>query len=58
LEELFATITRENLKLNPNKCVLGVQAGKFHAFLLTERGIEANSDKCTTIMEMRSPTNV
>jgi len=58
LEKLFATIGRHNLKLNPEKCVFGVQVGKFLSFLLTERGIKANPDKCATIMEMRSPTNV
>ena len=35
-----------------------MEAGKFLGFLLTERGIEANLDKCTTIIGMRSPTNV
>jgi len=34
LEELFATLTRYNLKLNPNKCVFRVEAGKFLGFLL------------------------
>jgi len=42
LEELFATIARYNLKLNPDKCVFGVEAGKFLGFLLIERGIEVN----------------
>jgi len=56
LEELFATLRRYNLKLNSDKHVFGVEAGKFLGFLLTERGIEANLDKCTTIIEMRSPT--
>ena len=58
LEELFATIARYRLKLNPNKCVFGVEAGKFLGFLLTERGIKTNRDKCTTIIEMRSLTNM
>ena len=58
LEELFATIVRHNLKLNPDKCVFSVQVGKFLNFLLTERGIEANPDKFVAIIEMRSPTNV
>ena len=57
LEKLFA-IGRHNLKLNSEKCVFSVQAGKFLGFLVTERGIKANPEKCTTIMEMRSPTNV
>jgi len=41
LEELFATISKYHLKVNPEKCVFGVEAGKFLGFMLTERGIEA-----------------
>ena len=37
LEELFRTIVKYNLKLNLDKCVIGVEAGKFLSFLLTER---------------------
>jgi len=58
LEELFATISKYRLKLNPEKCVFGVEAGKFLRFMLTERGIEANPDKCAAIIAMRSPTSV
>jgi len=58
LEELFATISKYRLKLNPEKCVFGVEVGKFLGFMLTERGIEANPDKCTAIIAMRSPTSV
>ncbi|XP_027910365.1 uncharacterized protein LOC114169424 [Vigna unguiculata] len=58
LEELFVTINKYRLKLNPEKCVFGVKAGKFLGFLLTERGIEANPDKCAAIINMRSPSNV
>ena len=50
LEELFATIAKCDLKLNPEKCVFGVEVGKFLGFLLTERGIEVNPDKCETII--------
>jgi len=58
LEELFATIAKYRLKLNPEKCVFGVEEGKFLGFMLTERGIEANPDKCATIIAMRSPASV
>jgi len=58
LEELFATIGKYNLKLNPEKCVFGVEAGKFLGFMLTERDIEANPDKCAAIIEMRSLATV
>jgi len=58
LEELFTSIAKYRLKLNPEKCVFGVEAGKFLGFLLTERGIEANPEKCAAIMSMRSPISV
>jgi len=58
LEELFAIITKYRLKLNPEKFVFGVEAGKFLGFLLTERGIEKNLEKCVTILAMRSPASV
>jgi len=37
------------LKLNPDKCVFGVEVGKF---------LDANPDKCAAIIEIRSPANV
>ena len=58
LEELFATIAKYRLKLNPVKCVFGVEAGKFLGFMLTKRGIEANPDVCAAIIAMRSPASV
>jgi len=58
LEELFATIAKYRLKLNPEKCVFGVEAGKFLGFLLTEHGIEANPAKFARILAMRSLTSV
>jgi len=36
LEELFTTIAKYRLKLNLEKCVFGVEVGKFLGFLLTE----------------------
>jgi len=58
LEELFTTIAKYRLKLNPEKCVFRVETGKFLGFLLTKRGIEANPEKCVAIIAMRSPTSV
>jgi len=58
LEELFTPIAKYRLKLNPEKCVFRVEAGKFLGFLLTERGIEANPEKCVAILAMRSPISV
>jgi len=58
LEELFTTIAKFKLKLNPEKFIFSVEAGKFLGFLLTERGIEANPDKCAAILAMRNPATV
>jgi len=58
LEELFTTITKYRLKLNLEKCVFGVEEGKFLGFLLTERGIEANPEKYVAILAVRSPISV
>jgi len=58
LEELFTTIAKYRLKLNPEKCVFGVEASKLLGFLLTECGIEANPEKCTAMIAMRSPISV
>jgi len=58
LEELFTTIAKYRLKLNLEKCVFGVEAGKFLGFLVTERGIEANPEKCAAIIAMRSAISV
>ncbi|KOM40249.1 hypothetical protein LR48_Vigan04g044700 [Vigna angularis] len=55
LAEVFCQVRKYNMRLNPAKCTFGVPAGKFLGFLLTTRGIEANPDKCRTILEMRSP---
>jgi len=44
--------------LNLEKCVFGVRGGKFLGFMLTNKGIEANPDKCEAILNMRSPTNL
>jgi hypothetical protein len=35
-----------------------MEVGKFMGFMLTSRGIEANPDKCRTILEMESPRSV
>nr|KYP48663.1 hypothetical protein KK1_029643 [Cajanus cajan] len=45
------------MRLNPDKCVFGVQGGKFLGFMITCRGIEANPDKCQALINMRSPKN-
>ncbi|XP_015938706.1 uncharacterized protein LOC107464291 [Arachis duranensis] len=56
LSQVLDIVRSHGMRLNPTKCTFAVEAGKFLGFMLTQRGIEANSDKCKVILEMRSPT--
>jgi len=58
LSAVFSALRQYNLRLNPDKYVFGVDRGKFLGFMLTQRGIEANLEKCKVIIEMRSPTTI
>jgi hypothetical protein len=46
---------RAQLKLNPEKCVFGVQRGRVLGCLVSVKGIKANSDKINTIVHMKPP---
>ena len=58
LSAVFSALRQYNFRLNPDMCVFGVDRGKFLRFMLTQRGIEANPEKCKAIIEMRSPTTI
>ena len=45
LHETFDTLWMYNMRLNSNKCVFGVIAGKFLGFMVSQRGIEVNPEK-------------
>ena len=55
LEETFASLRMVDLRLNPEKCVLGVPSGKLLGFLVSHRGIEANPEKVKAIEDMNPP---
>jgi len=58
LSAVFSALRQYNLRLNPEKCVFGVDRGKFLGFMLIQRGIEANLEKCNATIEMRSPSSI
>ncbi|KAL0448452.1 UNVERIFIED_CONTAM: hypothetical protein Slati_1401600 [Sesamum latifolium] len=58
LEESFAIMSKYGMKLNLAKCTFGVREGKFLGYMLTERGIEANSEKLEAILHMLTPKSV
>jgi hypothetical protein len=50
---VFDKLRATRTKLNPDKCVFGVSAGKLLGFLVSHWGIEANSKKIKAIEAMR-----
>jgi len=61
LEDLalvFDRLRATRTKLNPEKCVFGVSAGKLLGFLVSHRGIEANPAKIKAIEAMRPPARI
>jgi hypothetical protein len=52
LQETFANFRKAGLKLNPEKCVFGVNKGKFLGCLVSTKGIEANPSKIEAILWM------
>src|SRR3954464_4607161 len=58
LRETFEVLKKHNMRLNLQKCVFGVTAGKFLGFMVTNRGIKANPDKIQAILDMEEPKNL
>jgi hypothetical protein len=58
LEETFTSLREYRWKLNPNKCVFGVPSGKLLGFIISHRGIEANTEKIFAITNMKAPTSI
>jgi hypothetical protein len=52
LDVAFKCLRAKNIKLNTEKCVFGVPRGMLLGFIVSERGIEANPEKITTITKM------
>jgi hypothetical protein len=55
---VFNKLRATRTKLNPDKCIFGVSAGKLPGFLVSHRGIEANPEKIRAIEAMRPPAQI
>ena len=55
LEQILDTLDRYKIKLNPDKCIFGMKAGKFLGFMISHKDIEANPEKMETILNMKAP---
>ncbi|WVZ81109.1 hypothetical protein U9M48_028525 [Paspalum notatum var. saurae] len=58
LDDIFKSLRRCSMMLNPEKCVSGVAAGKLLGFLVSYQGIEANPQTIQAIERMRPPTRI
>jgi len=58
LQETFDTLRSYNMKLNPNKYVFEMMAGKFLRFMVFQRGIKVNPKKIQAIIELAPPKTV
>ena len=56
LSQTFDQLEKYQMKLNPTKCIFGVQEGMFLGYIVNQRGIEANPDKIKALLELQSPT--
>ena len=54
LEQTFAKLRANDIKLTSEKCIFGVPRGMLLGFIVSERGIEANLEKILAIIRMGS----
>ena len=57
LRKSFERMRLHQLKLNPLKCALGVQAINFLGFLIHQRGVEVDQNKAKVIISAKAPQN-
>lgn len=58
LHQIFERIRKYHMRLNPRKCVFGVDSGKLLGFIVSNRGIEVDTKKIDAIVNMPPPRNV
>ena len=54
----FDNLRTYDIKLNPEKCIFGVPAGKLLGFIVSSRGIEANPAKIRALSQLATPTDL
>ena len=58
LDQVFKRLILYKLRLNPQKCVFGVESGKLLGFLVSKKGIEVDPAKAKAIINMPPPKNL
>ena len=54
----FENLRAYDIKLNPEKCIFGVPAGKLLGFIVSSRGIDANPAKIRALSQLDIPKNL
>ena len=54
----FDNLRAYDIKLNPEKCIFGITAGKLLGFILSGRGIEANPAKIRALSQLDIPKDL
>ena len=57
LQQTFDLLREYGMKLNPLKCAFGVSADRFLGFMVTQRGIEANTAQIKAILQLSAPSS-
>jgi len=55
LQRLFESLRKYQLRINPAKCTFGVKSGKLLGFVVSQKGIEVDTEKVKAILEMPEP---
>jgi hypothetical protein len=57
LTETFNNMRRNGLKLNPEKCILGIRKGQLLGCMVSKWGIQANPQKFEALRRMQPPSS-
>jgi hypothetical protein len=57
LTETFDNMRRNDLKLNPEKCIFGIRKGQLLRCMVSKRGIQANPQKIEALRRMQPPSS-
>ena len=55
--KVFEILRQHRLRLNADKCIFGVGAGKFLGYMITPRGIKVNPNQISAIEQLRPSSN-
>ncbi|GJU82868.1 hypothetical protein Tco_1285233 [Tanacetum coccineum] len=58
IEEMFCTLCKINMKLNPKKCTFGAVVGMFLGYTITPEGMKPCPNKTEVVLQLSSPRTI